>query len=334
MTIYIYGSKSFKNNIHEVLEHANMKFRLSEDDSIVELMSLEELKEAIEADPKDIFLIDDDKIIRKNALNNKIKFLKPKDGIEEEFLEEHGIGDLSVDDIAEIATHVIRKLKKAQALKEAEKEVVTQEYSEKQNNDISSKNNEYEFVHGKQSNQKPKETSEAYTHHEDEDLFESYSQNSTLEESHKSDEDDDFNIEDVINFDEDEDVKVESEVSTPNDENEEDSDEESVFEESNSKKVDNLQEEDFGLTIEKIEQKGDSNMSDEFSELDSLNEDELLEALNGSSVKSNSTQKSQDNVKKSSAEVELNSSSIHDISSLITQLLNNKTLEITIKIKE
>ena len=333
MTVYIYGSKSFKNNIHEVLEHANMKFRLSGDDSIVELISLEELKEAIAEDPKNIFLIDDEKIIKKNSLNDKIKFLKPKDGIEEEFLKEYGIGDLSVDDISDIATHVIRKLKKAHALNEAQKEVVKEEYTQRQNNEIASKNNEYEFVHG---NQKAEETNiSRHISHDEEDSYETYSHSNELEESAMQDEEHDdeeheFNIDDVIDFGES--AEVESAVNTPKEE--EKIEEESLFEESNSQKVDNLEDEDFGLTIEKIEQKGDRDMSDEFSELDSLNEDELLEALNGSSVKSESSKKSQDGIKKSGAEVELNSSSIHDISSLITQLLNNKTLEITIKIKE
>lgn len=135
MTIYIYGSKSFKNNIQEVLEHANMKFRLNDEDSIVELDTLHELKEAIEEDPQNIFLIDDEKIIKKNSLNEKIKFLKPKDGIEEEFLKEHGIGDLSVDDIHDIATHIIKKLEKAHALKEN----LEEEYVQKQDKDIALK---------------------------------------------------------------------------------------------------------------------------------------------------------------------------------------------------
>jgi hypothetical protein len=330
VTIYIYGSKSFKNNIHEVLEHANMKFRLSEDDSILELMSLDELKEAIEENPKDIFLIDDEKILKKNALNNKIKFLKPKDGIEEEFLKEHGIGDLSVDDIEDIATHVIRKLKKAQALKEAQKEEAKEEYVEKQNNDIASKNNEYEFVHG---NQKTAKDSDEF---QEEDLFESYSSDQKLEElehhnEEENEDDNEFNIDDVINFEE----EAENEEETfPKAMSNEDRLTEEPFIEEENKRIENLEDEDFGLTIEKIEQKGDSDMSDEFSELDSLSEDELLEALNGSSVNSESNKINQESVKKSSAEVELNSSSIHDISSLITQLLNNKTLEITIKIKE
>lgn len=329
MTIYIYGSKDFKNNIQEVLERANMKFRLNEDDSIVELASVQELKDAIEEEPKDIFLIDDEKIIRKNGLNNKIKFLKPKDGIEEEFLKEHGIGDLSVDDISDIATHVIRKLKKAHALKEEQKELNQEKYIEKQNNEIASKNNEYEFVHG---NQKQKQTNEF---HEDEDLFESYSSSNNLEDAHIQDEEHDdeheFNIDDVIDFGDENEEKNEEESQWDNPK--EDSTQEMVEEDYDSR-IENLQEEDFGLTVEKIDQKRESDMSDEFSELDSLNEDELLEALGGSSIKSESTQKSQNNIKKSGAEVELNSSSIHDISSLITQLLNNKTLEITIKIKE
>lgn len=315
MTIYIYGSKSFKNNIQEVLEHANMKFRLSDDDSIVEVSSLNKLKEAIEEDPKNIFLIDDDKIIKKNSLNEKIKFLKPKDGIEEEFLKEHGIGDLSVDSINEIATQIIKKLEKAHALKEALKE----EYVEKQNDEIASKNDDYAFVHGSKKEQK------IFEEHDEDDFLKHYKTQEDFNYEDSHDDEDDFNIDDVINF---EDEELESSLTM---DDELDFLSESNFDESNDEH--NLDDEDFGLTVEEIEQKEENDMSDEFSELDSLNEDELLEALSGSSSsKANKT--SQESVKKSGAEVELNSSSIHEISSLITQLLNNKTLEITIKIKE
>lgn len=312
MTIYIYGSKSFKNNIQEVLEHANMKFRLSDEDSIVELSALRQLKEAIEEDPKNIFLIDDEKIIKKNSLNDKIKFLKPKDGIEEEFLKEHGIGDLSVDDIHDIATHIIKKLEKAHELKESLKE----EYVQKQDSDIALKNSEYAFVHTPLKEEKQEEKIDQIKVESEEEL----STNTSL---YDHDEDDDFDIDDVIDFDdEEEQTKNQAEEETP---------EITSVNESNDEI--NLQEEDFGLTIEKIEQKGENSMSDEFSELDSLNEDELLEALNGSSTK-NSSKTTNQSTKKTGAEVELNSNSIHEISSLITQLLNNKTLEITIKIKE
>ena len=312
MTIYIYGSKSFKNNIQEVLEHANMKFRLSDEDSIVELSALRQLKEAIEEDPKNIFLIDDEKIIKKNSLNDKIKFLKPKDGIEEEFLKEHGIGDLSVDDIHDIATHIIKKLEKAHELKESLKE----EYVQKQDSDIALKNSEYAFVHTPLKEEKQEEKIDQIKVESEEEL----STNTSL---YNHDEDDDFDIDDVIDFDdEEEQTKNQAEEETP---------EITSVNESNDEI--NLQEEDFGLTVEKIEQKGENSMSDEFSELDSLNEDELLEALNGSSTK-NSSKTTNQSTKKTGAEVELNSNSIHEISSLITQLLNNKTLEITIKIKE
>lgn len=313
MTIYIYGSKSFKNNIQEVLEHANMKFRLSDEDSIVELSALRQLKEAIEEDPKNIFLIDDEKIIKKNSLNDKIKFLKPKDGIEEEFLKEHGIGDLSVDDIHDIATHIIKKLEKAHELKESLKE----EYVQKQDSDIALKNSEYAFVHTPLKEEKQEEKTDQIKVESEEEL----STNTSL---YDHDEDDDFDIDDVIDFDDEEEQ-------TKNQAAEEETPEITSVNESNDEI--NLQEEDFGLTVEKIEQKGENSMSDEFSELDSLNEDELLEALNGSSTK-NSSKTTNQSTKKTGAEVELNSNSIHEISSLITQLLNNKTLEITIKIKE
>ncbi|MDD2639954.1 MAG: hypothetical protein PHS65_03080 [Arcobacteraceae bacterium] len=309
MTIYIYGSKSFKNNIQEVLEHANMKFRLNDEDSIVELDTLHELKEAIEEDPQNIFLIDDEKIIKKNSLNEKIKFLKPKDGIEEEFLKEHGIGDLSVDDIHDIATHIIKKLEKAHALKESLKE----EYVQKQDSDIALKNSELAFVHTPLKEEKT-----------DQIKVESEEELSTNTSLYDHDEDDDFDIDDVIDFD-DEEEQTKNQVAE-----EETLEIASVNE---SEDIINLQEEDFGLTVEEIEQKGENDMSDEFSELDSLNEDELLEALNGSSTK-NSSKTTNQSTKKTGAEVELNSNSIHEISSLITQLLNNKTLEITIKIKE
>jgi hypothetical protein len=313
VTIYIYGSKSFKNNIQEVLEHANMKFRLSDEDSIVELSALRQLKEAIEEDPKNIFLIDDEKIIKKNSLNDKIKFLKPKDGIEEEFLKEHGIGDLSVDDIHDIATHIIKKLEKAHELKESLKE----EYVQKQDSDIALKNSEYAFVHTPLKEEKQEEKIDQIKVESEEEL----STNTSL---YDHDEDDDFDIDDVIDFD-DEEEQTKNQVA------EEETPEITSVNESDDEI--NLQEEDFGLTVEKIEQKGENSMSDEFSELDSLNEDELLEALNGSSTK-NSSKTTNQSTKKTGAEVELNSNSIHEISSLITQLLNNKTLEITIKIKE
>lgn len=80
-------------------------------------------------------------------------------------------------------------------------------------------------------------------------------------------------------------------------------------------------------------------MSDDFFELDSLNEQDLIEALSGSGI-SNVAQTDTQNIKESKKmeisnnNIDIGSSNINDIASLISKLLNNKTLEITIKIKE
>ena len=80
-------------------------------------------------------------------------------------------------------------------------------------------------------------------------------------------------------------------------------------------------------------------MSDDFLELDSLNEQDLIEALSGSGI-SNVAQTDTQNIKESKKmeisnnNIDIGSSNINDIASLISKLLNNKTLEITIKIKE
>ena len=74
-------------------------------------------------------------------------------------------------------------------------------------------------------------------------------------------------------------------------------------------------------------------------ELDSLNEQDLIEALSGSNI-SNVAQTDTQNIKRtpkmeiSNNNIDIGSSNINDIASLISKLLNNKTLEITIKIKE
>ncbi len=84
-------------------------------------------------------------------------------------------------------------------------------------------------------------------------------------------------------------------------------------------------------------------MSDEFSELDNLNESDILAALDGledidiNSVMpvANNTSSQVDTVlPQNNLGVEIDSKNVNDIAALITQLLNNKTLEITIKVKE
>ena len=121
MNIYIYGNQSFKKEIIETLEHSNIKFKLDGNSYIKEIDSLKELKETIKNNPKDIYLIDDEKIIKKNNLNKKIKFLTPKDAIDEEFLLDSGIADLSINSLKEIPKYILKKYEEDREL-EAEKE--------------------------------------------------------------------------------------------------------------------------------------------------------------------------------------------------------------------
>ena len=116
MNIYIYGSKSFKKDVHNELDHSNIKFKLDDNSSILELNNLDDLKNSIQNNSDDIFLIDDSKIIKKNKFNSKFKFLIPKDGIEDTYLFEHGIGDISFDSIEDLSKHIVNKIQSNETL--------------------------------------------------------------------------------------------------------------------------------------------------------------------------------------------------------------------------
>ncbi len=77
-------------------------------------------------------------------------------------------------------------------------------------------------------------------------------------------------------------------------------------------------------------------MSDEFFELDSLNEKDLLEALGSikSDNRSEITKIIEKSVTNNNETLQINSSNVDDLAQLISRLLSNKTLEITIKIKD
>ena len=76
---------------------------------------------------------------------------------------------------------------------------------------------------------------------------------------------------------------------------------------------------------------------DEFFELDTLNEKDLLEALNitnDNSSNSNIVETKSEISKNNNETINVSSSNIDELSLLISKLLNNKTLEITIKLKD
>ncbi len=291
MIIYIYGNDDFKKEIHSVLNHANIKFRLDEHGQIVDLKSLDELKKAIEENPKNIYLIDDDKIIKKNSLNEKIKLLRPKDGIEQEYLLDHGIGDISVDSVEELSKHIIKRLDSFAFDKESE--------------DI--QNSIVEIVEDAYENDKK---SEDYIQLDDE-LSTLLSHEEEPKKGNKESKD--------LSFDKDLDsiLDIEENMDTN-------------YEESSVNEIDTLG----------VEEIGENDMSNEFSEFDTLNEEDLLAALGDMDKVEVPMQKSSKEdfsspVSKSSNEVaEMSVSNVNDIAELISKLLNNKTLEITVKVKD
>ncbi len=70
LKIYIYGNQSFKKEVHQTLEHSNIKFKIESNLEIEDINSVSKLKQIIIDNPNDIYLIDDEKIIKKNSLNN------------------------------------------------------------------------------------------------------------------------------------------------------------------------------------------------------------------------------------------------------------------------
>lgn len=425
MNIFIYGNSGFKKEIHETLEHANIKFKLDDNSVIKDINELEELKLIIQENPNDIYLIDDEKIIKKNAITKKIKFLVPKDGIEEEFLLDNGIADLSVDSLKEIPKYIIQKhdeivRQSEEDIHDSIVDIVDDAYSEDLDETIELDDELAQLLASEPMDEAPIEKKNddllitKEKEEQKEDLsFDELSIDDLLldEELNLSEEKDDLfandnlDIEQDINLDDleslmssddsdndsgdilseeelnsmmnfDEDVGLNNVtfdyddnelVANDNTDKKEDSSFQEVSEnddimndiddfssfdeidgldgldeldkilEENNIEVDEPTEEiRVEESINKIEFNEGDSMSDEFSELDTLNEADILSALDGvSDIKpvSNTTSSTPKKVA-ASENVEITSSNSQDIADLISKLLNNKTLEITIKVKD
>ena len=405
MKIYIYGNQSFKKEIHETLDHSNIKFKLDNNTVIEEIESLEKLKTTIENNPKDIYLIDDEKIIKKNSLNKKLKFLAPKDGIEEEYLLDSGIADLAIDSLKELPKYIIKKYEE---LKLLEPKIEEENKIEEIKSSIEL-DDELSMLLAKENSIK-KSKSEDLTPVDDldeifdldnnidnlDDLIGSIDRDEEIKDSDDfaqiTNFNDDFGLNN-ISFDYDDDNVLykeidENVVSTKNtniieeldflgeEVIEDDEDDFSDLDKVNSElfggfdflneeiqegtkkiekeeniidsdKIDEelVEEYDFMkeyikteeiIPTEEIDQslQGDK-MNDEFFELDSLNEKDLLEALNYKVEDNSSKSEYKPQVSSTKSEtLSIDSSNVNDLSLLISKLLNNKTLEITIKIKD
>ncbi len=363
MKIYIYGNQSFKKEIHQTLEHSNIKFKIDSNLEIEDINNLSKLKQKIIENPNDIYLIDDEKILRKNSLNNKIKFLAPKDGIEEEFLLESGVSDLSIDSIKELPKYII---KKCQELKIDESEIFEEKKSELQNN------NSIENLDDELSKLLVKEDEKDFDTQKDINL-DNITNDFSDDIINKSDETDNFHEEidfndnfglNNISFDyDDDDIMFREENITIDEKKSNDFDEfdfldQIVDDDESLPKFDHLDlENEFDFLSEQIEElkseskqevtnivkvneqikeslQGDK-MTDEFFELDSISEKDLLDALNYRVDEKNIENDSRTLPSLEKQEtVTINSSNVNDLSQLISKLLTNKTLEITIKIKD
>ncbi|WP_323594589.1 hypothetical protein [Aliarcobacter butzleri] len=423
MNIYIYGNQRFKKEIYKILDSSQIK-KIDNNVIIKEISNLNDLKETIKAQPKDIYLIDDEKIIKKDSL--KSKFFAPKDGVDEQFLVESGVNDLTINSLNEIPEYIIRKYELEKNLEDIKKEnkvelddelsklLVNETQIEKKPENIPEIKDD-EIISGVNLNElenlieTTEETENIDLHkldnndkiaNEFEDFNNDfglnnisfdYDDDNILNDTSLSDEDVLSQILNSASIDEDnyeflgetfEDVnfleelfpdkaeflatfekpekQVEDDKTEMTDEFVEfDDDEEVHLPDEEIQEVADLEEDNFEnekkeviiepMDLEEDEEDEESenfedlegeNMNDnEFSELDSLNEKDLMEALNYKADEIVQVPKNQENTQiisntNNKETVILNSSNVDEISQLISKLLSNKTLEITIKLKD
>ncbi|MCG3677110.1 hypothetical protein [Aliarcobacter butzleri] len=423
MNIYIYGNQRFKKEIYKILDSSQIK-KIDNNVIIKEIGNLNDLKETIKAQPKDIYLIDDEKIIKKDSL--KSKFFAPKDGIDEQFLVESGVNDLTINSLNEIPEYIIRKYELEKNLEDIKKEnkvelddelskllanetqiekkpestpeikddeivsgvnlnelenlietteetenidlhkldnndKITNEF-EDFNNDFGLNNISFDYDDDNILNDNSLSDEDVLSQilnsaSIDEDNYEFLGETfedvnfleelfpdkaeflATFEKPEKQVEDDKTEMTDeFVEFDDDEEVHL------PDEEIQEVADlEEDNFENEKKEVIIepmDLEEDEEDEESENFEDLEGENMNDnEFSELDSLNEKDLMEALNYKADEIVQVPKNQENTQiisntNNKETVILNSSNVDEISQLISKLLSNKTLEITIKLKD
>ncbi|MCT7630858.1 hypothetical protein N5U06_08950 [Aliarcobacter butzleri] len=427
MNIYIYGNQRFKKEIYKILDSSQIK-KIDNNVIIKEISNLNDLKETIKAQPKDIYLIDDEKIIKKDSL--KSKFFAPKDGVDEQFLVESGVNDLTINSLNEIPEYIIRKYELEKNLEDIKKEnkvelddelskLLANETQIEKKAESTPEIKDDEIVSGVNLNElenlieTTEETENIDLHkldnndkiaNEFEDFNNDfglnnisfdYDDDNILNDNSLSDEDllsqilnsssmDEDNYEflgetfeevnfleelfpekaeflatfekpekpekqienfeneiedDFEHFDEDdEDVQIPKEENIQNLKEDEEDTLENERKEVIIEPIENeeLDEEEKDEICENFE--GEIMDENEFSELDSLNEKDLMEALNYNADEIVQVAKNEETSNivsdKNKETVTLNSSNVDEISQLISKLLNNKTLEITIKLKD
>lgn len=269
MNIYIYGDDTFKSEVESIINHSNLRLYLDEETHIEEVDSDEALKLLIEQEPEHIYLIDNDKILNPKSLNNKISFLKPKGGIEKDFLEEHGVLDTKFNSIEDL----IKDLK--------------EKFQEK------------------------------------EKLSNPTSSSDTILEDLEEEKEEEYSFDNSIDYGEIEGLSK--------DDNEDFDDLENQFDET-SEKNDIIYENDDSNQLQEYF------MAENVDSIDNISEEAMLNAINNmDDIDISNIQTSSQNVANTNENTQINLSgsnvNANEIASLISQLLSNKTLEITIKVK-
>jgi hypothetical protein len=255
LNIYLYGDTTFKKEISKVLDKHKVKQRIEHIGEVVKLTKLQDLKKAILSNPRDIYLIDHEKIITNSFLTNLLPFLKPKDGIKKDFLDDNGIGDVSVDEIGDVAVHILKRI----------------------------------------------------------EAIETQSGVCNI---------DDYKVQDFIQqeLDSTEEHKINESLS------------QNIYEDSQNLIVDEIEEQDnnynssIGETMEQLTQLDDISEADLLDALSHIDGLDVESSVNGIKVSSQGSNES-------SQTIEVDSSNLGDIAALLEQLKNNKTLEISIKVK-
>ena len=124
MNIHIYGSDRFKNKIHAVLDHGNIRFKI-EDGKVITVSSLVDLKNSIKEDPHQIYLIDQNKIIEDDFITKYLKFLIPKDGIDKKYLDQYGAGDISFRDYNDLIVYLEKRLESSTKIRPKAHEITS-----------------------------------------------------------------------------------------------------------------------------------------------------------------------------------------------------------------
>lgn len=300
LNIYIYGSQNFKKDIKDELNRSHIDFKLGDNGLIQDVQSLDTLKELIEDNSDDIFLIDDAKIIKENLINSKIKFLKPKDGIEQEYLKRKGIDDLSVDSISDISKYIFKKMK-----------------------DLGLDDDDEDFDDRQIHDSITNIVNDAYNHEESDD----YELSDDLKDLLSHDEEPIFNNDSINDNDNvemiEEDPFDEDEISSEISKLTKMIDEESII------NTDTEPEKTFE-SITSIEEMDEVINFEDITSLDDLTEDDILSALSGEDIKPRVAKK----IENKATEMSIKLDNPNDIKEFLTKLLESKALEITVKIKE